>query len=103
MVSCLQPLVILFEIVRVYEDSAAVLADDELLVGCDVDQLLWSYGAETSAAGIAVIDAHHSKVVVHALTDAVVGTHSPGVNLLRTLFPLCLKHLLILGCGFHDG
>ena len=80
-----------------------MLADDEFLVGCYLNESLRNDRVEAAAAGVIVEHAHDSKMIALAAADALIGAHCTGINLGSAYLAGCEKILLLLGSGLDDG
>ena len=61
--------------IRIDNNPAAMLTDDQLPVRRDVNKTLRSDRVEAAATGVSVIDRDNRKMVVDTGADAVVGAH----------------------------
>ncbi len=71
--------------VRIDDDPAAMLTNDEFLVGSDVHETLRSDRVEAASAGVPVVDRNHREMIVHAGSDTIIGAHCPRVDLLGAI------------------
>ena len=88
--------------VRIHKDPSAIFADYHFLVRGDIYKPLRRNSIETAAASISVEHGNHSKMVVAAAPDTLVGTHCPRIYLVCTQLACSPEFLFFLRSGFHD-
>ena len=87
-----------------------MLADDEFLAGGNINESLRGNGMETSSAGVSICtifilreQAHHCKMVVCALADALVCADCTFVKLGNKSLAPCYEFLLLRSGRFGNG